>query len=97
MFYKILNAVTKLKNQDILKQRNELCLGLLLCNASFLMCISRESISNMLEKAPRSPIERRSDINRCLPTLKGILMYLKPFYKSLMLFLINQENQDTFQ
>ena len=67
------------------------------CNASFLMCISRESILNTLRKAPRSPVERRSYINRCLPTLKVILVYLKPFYKSLMLFLINQENQDIFQ
>ena len=67
------------------------------CNTSFLMCISRELILNTLRKAPRSPIERRSYINRCLPTLKVILVDLKPFYKSLMLFLISQENQDIFQ
>ena len=67
------------------------------CNTSFLMCIFRKSILNMLEKVPRSPVVRHLYISRCLPTLKVILVYLKPFYKSLMLFLINQENQDIFK
>lgn len=78
MFYKILhvslyckdNAVTKVKNLWM-KQRNELCLGSLLCNASFLLCISRKSVFKHVHKGTMKPHRRIFLHKKVPPYLEG--------------------------